>query len=240
MKSYILTIAMSATLAVSAVSASAGIDDYSDIKEFLEAGEPVTIGDSIKGKMRSFATSGEMTCIHVDSVPLPKELKIILQDNDSIWFENPFPVTDSATHRAWLKGLYIGSGKYYNKETKKTELREMITVVPHIPLGHVEKIIGDDRYSWTLFLSNGVRMGPRNPRCQNEYGFHIKFLTGEDMSLTCTSTFSSQRYYYQVYYNDAVECPYGIYIDKLPYTIYDLVQDEEVIVSNLKLTPIEK
>lgn len=241
MKLQIIKIALCAFLFCSAQLASA------DIKEFFQKGEQVAIGDSIKGRMMKFSTDGELYAVNSESAVLPSECRIVLQENDTVWMENMFPIQSEKDYHIWLKGIYIKDAKFINTQTDKEEVHDIFALLPYVNVDFMEWTEDDKKYTCKLMLNRIREVDPpqiyfvreyRYPNAEEKMDSYIKFIIGDDMSIHALGSFGEEMKNYTTYWNYNVTCPYGIDLNKLFHKISKTYNGGLTSISNLKLTPI--
>lgn len=241
MKSYIIGIAAFAFLFCSVQEA------FADIKEIFQKGAQVEIGDSINGRMLRFSTDGVLHTMDSIAPVLPSECRIVLQENDTVWMENMFPIQSEKDYHAWLKGIYIRDAKFTNPSTDNEELHYIFAFIPYTRIDYMEWTDDGKKYTCDLMLNKASGGNPpdvqfdgefRSPDDEQKMESYIKFIIGEDMSLEAVDSFGEERKYYTTYYNYDVTCPYGVDLDKLAREEIIKYNGGVAYISNLKLTPI--
>lgn len=242
MKSYIIKIAVCASLILCPLTASAGI------KDLFQRGEQVEIGDSIKGRMLKFATDGVLHYMYAEVPELPTECKIVLQENGSIWMENLFPIQNEKDYHLWLEGKFIKDAKFTNPQTSKIEVHDIFILEPFVTVDYMERKEDDDKYTSNLTLNRVVKsydqslvygaVRYRDPDEEQQMESYIKFIINDDMSLCSVDMFGEQKTKCESYINYYYTCPYGVNLNKLAYQYSSGYGAVVSYISNLKLTPI--
>lgn len=241
MKSPLFKIIACAVLSICAQKASA------DIKQVFRKGEQVTIGDSIKGRMLRFSTDGVLHTMDPNGSDLPSECRIVLQENDTVWFENMFHIQSENNYHHWLQGLYIKDASFTNPQTSKEETHDIFAIIPFVDIDYMEWRDGDNRVSCDLTLCQVLGGNPPDIRSASKHQWptdeqkmdsYIKFIIGEDMSLDGINSFGEMRTNYTTDFNYYYTCPYGINLNKLAHKNNVGGDGGIVYISNLKLKPI--
>lgn len=241
LKHNIAYIAIVTLIAACAQSAQADIRSF-----FRNNGEDVMIGDSIKGKMITFNTEGELHTLSSDAHTLPQECRVVLEDDDTIWFENLFPMQTASNYRKWLKGSYIEDARYYDYSIKDYVTEDIIAIPWVRKIDFMEWVEGDKQFKCSLSLRNVVpgelpkisyNRPMINPDDEDMFLSSIRFRIGNDMSLTAVRAFGEVRAPFSTTYNYGVTNPYGINLDKLTYTETVGANGAEAYIANLKLIP---
>lgn len=241
MKSYILKIAMCASLTLCAQQASAGI------RELFQNGEQVNIGDSIKGRMITFSADGVLKILHKPDSKLTTDCKIVLQEDNTAWFENLFPKHSDVHFHKWLKGKYIKDAEFRNPQTGNTDTLDILTIIPFVKIDLQEWTAGTMRLTADLKLQLASGFGLPNtyggdseqdyPSREEIMASYIKFIIEDDMSLTAVNAFGEAQAPLRKYHNYSEATPYGINLDKLPYTETIGWDGYEAYIRDLKLIP---
>ena len=243
MKTYRLRIAAIAFFAMLASLSVSAQSTVSEIIEFFQQGETVNISDSIKGKMITFSVEGTLNALGIENPTLPKECRVVLQENKVAWFENLFPARSKNDYHHWLRGALVNDAKVYNPETKEYDDRVALVIFPFMNIDYMEWESDEEKYQCYLNIRNvwgegtlpQISFDDEYHSVQWEY-YYIIFLLENNNTLICQKPFGEIRRDYTTIYNYNVSDPYGIDLDKLKYTVVQGLNGVEAYISGLKLT----